>query len=120
MDFYQVVWQGLRFYSYHGYFPEERILGNWYELDVTIHLESANDIQDDLNQTLDYGQVYQICQDNMKVPVDLLETLVEKIGNSIFHRWPHIKSLQLSLRKENPPLGQSKGNACIHWNKTVE
>ncbi|TBH73953.1 dihydroneopterin aldolase [Aquirufa nivalisilvae] len=120
MDFYQVSWQGLRFYAYHGFFPEERILGNWYELNITISLLSLEEFQDNLEQTLDYSQVYQICQTIMKEPVDLLETLVEKMGSSIFHRWPHIKGIELSLSKINPPLGQSQGNSCIQWHKTFE
>lgn len=120
MDFYQIAWQGLRFYAYHGYFPEERILGNWYELDVNISLKLDDEIQDDLGQTLDYGQVYQLCREIMKEPVDLLETIVEKIGKALVHRWPHIKGLEISLRKHKPPLGQSRGNSCIIWHKIFE
>lgn len=120
MDFYQVAWHGLRFYAYHGYFPEERILGNWYELDITLSILAQDTLKDDLNLTIDYGQVYQICQSTMKEPVDLLETIVEKLAKALVHRWPHLKGIEISLKKLNPPLGLSQGNSAIHWNKTFE
>lgn len=120
MDLYQVTWRGLRMYAYHGYFPEERILGSWYELDIQIGLLTPSTLGDDLSQTVDYSQVYQICRQIMNEPVDLLETIVEKIGKQLTIQWPRIKTLEISLKKENPPLGLSKGNSCVLWTKIFE
>jgi len=113
MDVYQVNLQNMRFFAFHGFFPEERILGNWYQINLTITLNAGKEIKDDLDQTLDYGTLYKICKEVMFDPVDLLETVVEKVVERIQNLSNQISGINLELIKENPPLGQSSGKSSI-------
>lgn len=103
----------MRFYAFHGFFPEERILGNWYQINLTITVNSGMSIKDELEQTIDYGTLYTICKDVMGKPVDLLETLVEKIVERIQCLSKQIGGINLEVIKENPPLGLSSGTSSI-------
>ncbi|MHA8066446.1 dihydroneopterin aldolase [Aquirufa sp. ROCK2-A2] len=119
MENYQVKLKDVRFYAYHGYFPEERILGNWFILNLEVLVLNSQAIDDKLNQTLDYGTLYAICKQVMNHPVDLLETVLEAILEKLKHTSSQIKQIKLSLVKENPPLGLSAGSSSIslEWNK---
>ena len=49
---------GIRCYGYTGYFPEERVLGQWFELDLTIWMNLAlTGADDQLEHTLNYADV---------------------------------------------------------------
>ncbi len=113
MDNYQVNLQNLRFYAFHGVFPEERILGNWYQINLSVSVDSVKEMKDDLGQTLDYGTLYLICKEVMSEPMDLLETLVEKMVERIQVLSTQITEIKVELSKENPPLGQSSGKSRI-------
>ncbi|MFM6949267.1 MAG: dihydroneopterin aldolase [Aquirufa sp.] len=113
MDRYQVNLENLRFFAFHGFFPEERILGNWYLINLHITLHSDREIKDVLGQTLDYGSLYAVCKEVMNDPVDLLETVVERIVERIKFLSDQIAEINLELFKENPPLGQSSGKSSI-------
>lgn len=52
---------GLRYYGYTGYLPEEKVLGQWFEVDLTLWLDLAIvGNSDRLEETLDYRQAIDI------------------------------------------------------------
>ncbi len=55
MDSIQI--RGIRAYGYTGYLPEENVLGQWFEVDLTLWtpLEKAG-ISDDIADTVDYRE----------------------------------------------------------------
>ena len=78
MDSIQV--NGIRAYGYVGYLPEERVLGQWFEVDLTLWLDLEPAGQsDNIEDTLDYREAIAIVK-------QLIETakftLVEKINQS--------------------------------------
>lgn len=99
---------GLEFLAYHGVHPQEREQGNTFIVDVTLECDfSAATISDDINDTVDYQKVYKLIEAEMSRPVNLLETLSESILNKIFSLFPVIISLEVSVEKQNPPIGGS-------------
>ena len=52
---------GIRAYGYTGYLPEERVLGQWFEVDLVLWLDLAPAGQsDNIEETLDYRQAISI------------------------------------------------------------
>jgi dihydroneopterin aldolase len=110
---YQVSIEDIRIFAFHGLYPEERILGNWYTLDVIVESETQPNFSDDIANTIDYSQIYAICKLVMANPVDLLETVAEKIAQKIRDEISEEVSILVQISKENPPLGLSAGRSTV-------
>lgn len=119
MESYQVNLKNVKMYAYHGFFPEEKILGNWYllNLQVTVQREISN--SDHLHLTIDYGTLFQLCKEVMSNSVDLLETVLESLLGRLLAFSDLIVGVKMELSKENPPLGMSSGSSSVslEWNK---
>jgi 7,8-dihydroneopterin aldolase/epimerase/oxygenase len=113
-----ITLQGMRFYAYHGFYPEENILGGEYIVDVT--LETAfNDaaVQDNLERTANYETVYLICKVEMKKNAKLLETVAARIIMAIKRQFSGIQNVKVTVQKLNPPLGGRVDAAIIETNE---
>lgn len=110
---YQVSIEDIRIFAFHGLYPEERILGNWYTLDVVVESESQPNFSDDIVNTIDYSQIYAICKLVMANPVDLLETVAETIAQKIRTELSHEVAVLVQISKENPPMGVSAGRSTV-------
>jgi len=110
---YQVSIEDIRIFAFHGLYPEERILGNWYTLDVIVESETQPNFSDDIANTIDYSQIYAICKQVMANPVDLLETVAEKIAQIIRDEISEEVSILVQISKENPPMGLSAGRSTV-------
>ena len=65
MDSIQLT--GIRCYGYTGYLPEELVLGQWFEVDVTLWLDlSQAGKSDDIQHTLDYRSAITLIQKLVK------------------------------------------------------
>ncbi len=104
--------ENCKFWGFHGVFPEEKILGNWFTVDLTICLEKIRVIGD-LVETIDYGNLYQIVKEEMSIPTELLETLLEKIKERILLRFKTIIVLEISIKKQKPAIGMLDGNSIV-------
>lgn len=113
MATYQVSIDDIRIFAFHGLYPEERILGNWYILDVLVESESQPNFSDDIVNTIDYSQIYAICKQVMAKPVDLLETVAESIAQKIRAELSHEVAVLVQISKENPPMGVSSGRSTV-------
>lgn len=102
-----IALEGMRFYAYHGFYPEEQIIGSEYIVDI--HVDANTQMAaatDDLYKTVNYETIYLICQAEMRKPTQLLEALVQRIVskiNNIFGR--KVTGLKVRIKKMNPPLG---------------
>jgi dihydroneopterin aldolase len=110
---YQVSIDDIRIFAFHGLYPEERILGNWYTLDVLVEAESLPSFSDDIANTIDYSHIFAICQQVMATPVDLLETVAENIAKQIQADLTQEVSVLVQISKENPPMGVSGGKSTV-------
>lgn len=110
---YQVLLEDVRLFAFHGLYPEERILGNWYTINVVVESESQPNFSDDIANTIDYSLIFAICKQVMGKPVDLLETVAENIAKQIRAICLQEVSIQVQISKENPPMGLSKGRSSV-------
>lgn len=114
----EILLEGLEFYAHHGFFEAEQQLGNRFQVDLKI--EANLDLAaktDNLNQTIDYVEVYQLVQDLMKQKFQLLETLAERIIKEIRNRFPQSISITCTVSKFNPPISGLCKRVAVsrHW-----
>lgn len=95
----------LQFYAYHGADPEERRLGQRFEVDLDLHLDlRAAGRTDDLGATVNYREVYQVVAALMAEPKLLLEAVAEGLASAILERFP-VDAVTVRVRKPSVPLG---------------
>ncbi|MCS7004721.1 MAG: dihydroneopterin aldolase [Cytophagales bacterium] len=97
---------GLEFFAYHGFYKEEQKIGNKYGVDVSIHTDlfpAATD--DELRKTINYEHIYQMVCEEMEIPARLLEHLAFRIGERILRTYSAVKSVSITVKKFNPPIG---------------
>jgi dihydroneopterin aldolase len=106
----------LIFFSFHGIHEEERILGNDYEVNVSISINEASQI-DGLEQTVNYASLYQLIKQRMSVPTPLLETLAQDLAMQIHESDKRIRSISVSIEKKYPPLTNIRGSVSVTYTK---
>ncbi len=100
----KVALHEVKFFAYHGYYPEEQILGNYFTVDLEVDYNSKQAANDDLAQTVNYEMLYLILADEMKKPRKLLETLVQEMIAKIRSEFPFLETIKVGVKKMNPPL----------------
>ncbi len=106
----------LRFYSFHGLYPEEKLLGGEYEVNAEVLVESTEDIID-IKQTVDYTTIYDVIKKQMSVPAELLETIAQQIVSNTGQLDNRIKKVSVSIKKVHPPIEQFTGNISVNYSK---
>ena len=107
----------LKFYSYHGVHEEENILGNEYEVNADVQFHEEQTQIDSLSETINYVDLFEIIKNRMKIPTKLLETVVMEIGNSIYEKYSYVRSINISLKKNHPPIEGIEGAVGVSWHK---
>jgi dihydroneopterin aldolase len=104
----KIVLEGMEFYAFHGYYPEETAIGGRFVVDVWIDTDFTTAAQTDaLGHTVNYEVVYNIVACAMKKPAKLLETVGFGIKSDILQAFGGLCTDDLLVRisKYNPPLG---------------
>ena len=96
----------VRFHAFHGVLPQKTAVG----ADFVVNLRLGYDISramrtDDVGDTLNYAEVYELVKHQMDVPSKLLEHVAGRIVDAVRKAYPAITSIDLELTKLNPPMG---------------
>ena len=100
----KIALQGIRFFAYHGFYPEEQVLGGEFVVDIDTELEVYSNGNDEINNTVNYERLFQIAKSEMVIPRKLIETVAHGMLEKIRHEFLAIKSIRVSIRKMHPPL----------------
>ncbi|HLP49321.1 MAG TPA: dihydroneopterin aldolase [Chitinophagales bacterium] len=97
--------EGLQFYSHHGYYKEEQVLGGKYIVDIYMKLDiDEAAATDDLKKTINYEEIYQLTKTEMEVHARLIEHVCKRILDKIKSRYPNLDHIRVRVSKHNPPL----------------
>ena len=78
------------------------------DYDFTRALETDN-----VDDTLDYSRMLAVVNQEMNVPSRLLEHVAGRIAKALFRSFPDIRSAEIKLVKENPPMGNDTAGAGV-------
>jgi dihydroneopterin aldolase len=96
----------MEFYSYHGCFEEERIVGNRFVLDLEMETDMNLATQTDrIGDALNYQTAYELVKQEMKTTSYLLEHIASRILDALFNKFPNLLSATVKVSKMNPPMG---------------
>lgn len=111
----EIILKGMHFFAYHGLLPQEAVVGNEYVVTLTLSVDISKAMQtDDVHDTVNYAEVYQVVKVEMQQRSNLLEYVAGRIAHRILHDFPTVISVDILLEKLNPPLGAAISSSAIH------
>lgn len=97
---------GMKFYAFHGVLPQEKLVGAYFYVNLKLKTNFIRAAKtDELESTVSYADIYSTIKEEMKIPAKLLEHVCQRIAHRLYQDFPAIESLDISLFKENPPMG---------------
>lgn len=106
--------RGIRSYGYTGVLPEEQVLGQWFEVELTLWLDlSQPGVSDRLEDTLDYRGLVNNVQVLVKTAkFKLLERLATAIADQALESIK-VEQVQVRLTKLAAPIPDFEGQVSI-------
>jgi len=110
----KVILKNIRIYAFHGCMEEEEKIGSDYivNLKVDAPMEMASRT-DELEDAVDYVSLNAIVKEEMAVRSKLLEHVAQRIVDKIMGQFDEVESVEVSVAKQNPPIGGDMDEVCI-------
>jgi dihydroneopterin aldolase len=110
----QIQIEGMEFYSFHGHFKEERIVGNKFVVNLTIETDMKLPSQsDNLKDAVNYQRIYEIVKAQMEMKSHLLEHIAGRILDAIYAEMGGITGATVKVSKMNPSMGGKIGSVSV-------
>ncbi len=105
----------MRFHAFHGVMPQERRVGGGFMVSLKVGYPISKAMgSDDVADTLNYAELYELVRREMSQPSSLLEHVVGRIAEAIEKAFPDVTSAEIRISKVNPPMGSdSKGAEVV-------
>ena len=107
--------EGMRFWAFHGCLESERAKGNLFLVDFRgeMDLRKAAD-SDGLEDTVNYGEIYEVVKAEMEIPSDLLEHVAGRIVKALEVRFPEFVRFSVRVSKQMPPV-----SGMVNWSRVT-
>ena len=107
--------EGMRFWAYHGCLESERSKGNLFLVDFNgeVDLRKASE-SDNLEDTVNYGEIYQVVKAEMEIPSDLLEHVAGRIVRALEVKFPVFVRFSIRVSKQMPPV-----DGHVNWSRVT-
>lgn len=116
---YNVRLKDIHLYAHHGVMPQEREIGAWFIVDISLDMnDSTCSYSDNMESTVSYADVYEIIKAEMEKPSNLLEHVCRRISDSIYKAFDQVERIEITLYKETPPMGGDRLKAGVTLNST--
>ena len=97
---------GMRFYAHHGCFEQERAIGTHFRVDLVLETDTSRaEVTDNIADTVNYLEVYQVVKKEMSRPSNLLEHVARRVGERVKNDFSSVTAVRVKVSKLNPPLG---------------
>lgn len=109
----------MRFYAFHGVMEQEKKVGNKFTVDIEIDAEvEKSTITDNIEDTINYAEIYNIVKEQMAIPSNLLEHVAGRIIDKLHENIPQITGIRVKVSKINPPFGGDLLSASVTLDQT--
>lgn len=111
--------RNVRFQAFHGVMPQEKRVGGSFLVDLRVGYPLAVAMQtDEVADTLNYAELYEIVEREMAIPSRLLEHVAGRIATAVKAAFPQAQSIDLVVTKQNPPMGADCDGAAVEIHLT--
>lgn len=110
----------MRLTAHHGLLPQERIVGNDFDVSVCVDIRAGEEAlrSDSLDSSVSYADLADIVRHVMLTPCDLLETVADNMRRAILERFPCIVGGCVTIEKLTPPIPSSRmvsASVTLRW-----
>ena len=110
----KILVEGMEFFAYHGFYPEEQLVGCKYSVDLILTTDVSHAaLTDELDGTINYEVVYKIVRREMEQNSKLIEHVAKRIILALRAAFPLLEEVEITLYKYNPPLGGKLNRVAI-------
>ncbi len=109
----EIAIKDARFFSPIGFYSEEQLLGNEFYVDVSVSFPFNNPNSEQLDNTINYEELYQILVEIMAPRRELLESAAEDVLNKLLEKYANLQTISVSIRKQNPPFGGDTAQSVV-------
>ncbi len=113
-----VALKDVKFYAFHGFYPEEQLIGNHFLVNVEVTF-APSDETENLQKTVNYEVLNSIILDEMKNTQKLLESVVKQILDKILAVYPFVLSAEVGIKKLHPAMLGEVGHSFVQLKYTV-
>lgn len=104
----------MKFYAYHGVAEQERVVGNHFVVDLALTAPLMPAVlSDELEDTINYAEVYARVKEEMEIPSRLLEHLAGRILSALKAEFPQLTAIEVKVAKLTPPFGGDVESAAV-------
>ena len=113
---------GMMFYGYHGVYSEENKLGQRFKADVILKLDlRVAGKCDDLDKTVDYGNVYNVVKQIIEgPPKKLIEAVAEDIADQLLKTFSRVQECVVKVIKPEPPIAGHFDSIAVELTRSRE
>lgn len=116
---YTTTLTGLEFFAFHGLYPEERLLGAIFKVDVSVECELSKPVSS-IDEAVNYEIIFNTVKSQMAVAEDLLETVAQKIIAVLQKEFSEAKSISVTIHKPNPAGVFKSGVASVTLSASIQ
>lgn len=115
----QLAVRGIEIHAHHGVLDFERRDGQTFLIDLVLGLDTRPAAsEDDLSRTVDYGVLVADVKDAVeKDPVDLIETLAQRIADVCLMR-EEVTSVEVTVHKPHAPIAATFSDVALTINRS--
>ena len=114
---FEISLNNLLFHGYHGVLPEEKRMGNQFQVDLSVFIPYNSAINEDsIEGTVSYAELYEIIESEMRIPRHLLEKIACDIAFRVKKNYPIVNRGHIRIQKITPPVPGMIGSASIILN----
>ena len=110
----KVILSDIKIYAFHGCMEEEKRIGSDYIVNLIVEVNMLEPAKSDaLEDAVDYVSLNAIVKEEMSVRSRLLEHVAQRIIDRIAKQFPKIEGVEVSVAKQNPPIGGDVREVCV-------
>lgn len=94
------------FYGYHGVLPQETALGQRFNVDLVVEVDTKQAGEtDNLTYSVSYADMYATCKRIVEgEPYKLIEAVAERIASELLAEYALIDVCHVKVIKPDPPI----------------
>ncbi len=109
----KVALSEVRFFSPIGFYEEEQIVGNEFFVSLEVYFPFQNEDSENLDNTINYEELYQLLVEVMSPKRKLLESAAEDILDVVLKKYSFLTKAMVNIRKINPAFGGDLANSEV-------
>lgn len=110
---FEIELRDVRFHSRIGVFEQERIVSNEFLLNLSVSYPDKDFVNEDIDTSISYADLYVIVSEVMKREWLLLESACRAIAIAIRQSYAGVDKVRVSIEKLSVPIPSFQGTARV-------